>query len=73
MSAERERQSLLRATADGIVASLPAWDGESPSVWVVVIDPETRTRLTQRRTSATAAPQPKACVRHLHAVRERAS
>jgi hypothetical protein len=61
---------LLRAKADEIVADLPAWDGTSPSVWVLVIDAETRNRLAQWRTPALA-PEPKpARVRHLHAVRE---
>ncbi|MFH9574227.1 hypothetical protein ACH4MG_27265 [Streptomyces sp. NPDC017454] len=68
MSAERERQQLLRAKAAQIVAGLPAWDGESPSVWVVVVDPETQQRLAHWRVPAEAAPQPEARVRHLRAV-----
>lgn len=65
--AARERQQLLRAKAEEIVAGLPAWDGHSPSVWVVVIDPETQKRLAQWRVPA-AASRPEARVRHLRAV-----
>jgi hypothetical protein len=65
---ERERQALLRAKAEEIVEALPAWDGESPSVWVVVVDPDTMRPFARWRTPATAAP--KARVRHLHAVRD---
>ncbi|MFE2047961.1 hypothetical protein ACFXAS_05600 [Streptomyces sp. NPDC059459] len=76
MSGERERQQMLRAKAAEIVAGLPAWDNKSPSVWVVIIDPETRQRLTQWRTPAAAAPQvqpgpqtkPAGRTRHLRAV-----
>ncbi|MFJ4356891.1 hypothetical protein ACIP25_11540 [Streptomyces massasporeus] len=69
---ERERQALLRAAADGIVGGLPAWDGVSPSVWVVVVDPDTMRPFARWRTPATAAPQPRpqSKRRHLHAVRE---
>ena len=66
---ERERQALLRAAADEIVDGLPAWDGTSPSVWVVVVDPDTMRPFARWRTPASAS-QPKARVRHLHAVRE---
>lgn len=67
---ERERQELLRAKAEEIVAALPAWDGESPAVLVTVSDPVTRRRLGHWFTPATAAPKPEARVRHLHAVRD---
>ena len=66
---ERERQALLRATAEAIVADLPAWDGLSPAVLVTVTDPVTQRRLGYWFTPA-AAPQPLPRPRHLHAVRE---
>jgi hypothetical protein len=58
VSAERERLQLLQATTQEIIDRLPAWDGESPSVLVVVLDPVTRQRLGHWRTPATAAAQP---------------
>ncbi|MEG8275746.1 hypothetical protein [Streptomyces sp. AHA2] len=68
---ERERQELQRATAQKIVDALPAWDGQSPSVWVLIVDPDTMRPYTRWRTSATAVSAPKpARVRHLHAVRD---
>ncbi|MFJ7176435.1 hypothetical protein ACIQXA_08505 [Streptomyces massasporeus] len=67
----RERQAALQASADGIVDALPAWDGKSPSVWVVVVDPDTMRPLARWRTPATAPrPRPQSKPRHLHAVRE---
>ena len=69
MSGERERVQLLRATAEAIVADLPAWDGLSPAVLVTVTDPVTQRRLGYWFTPA-AAPQPLPRPRHLHAVRE---
>ena len=66
---ERERQALLRATAEAIVADLPAWDGLSPAVLVTVTDPVTQRRLGYWFTPA-AAPNPQPRPRHLHAVRE---
>lgn len=68
---ERERQQLQQSTAQEIVDALPAWDGESPSVWVLIVDPDTMRPYARWRTPATTAP--KARVRHLHAVPERAS
>ncbi|GAA3121953.1 hypothetical protein [Streptomyces echinatus] len=73
MSGERERLQLLQATAQEIVAGLPAWDGESPSVLVTVIDPVTRQRLGHWFVPATAAaprPRPEPGVRRLRAVRD---
>ncbi|MFJ3507824.1 hypothetical protein [Streptomyces luteogriseus] len=70
---ERERQALLRATAEAIVADLPAWDGVSDAVLVTFTDPVTQRRLGYWFTPATAAPQPQPKPRHLHAVPERAS
>jgi hypothetical protein len=66
---ERERLQLLRATAEEIVAGLPAWDGVSDAVLVTFTDPVTRQRLGHWFTPA-AAPQPQPKPRHLHAVRE---
>lgn len=70
MTGERERLQLLQATAQEIVAGLPAWDGESPAVLVTVIDPVTRQRLGHWFVPATAAPQPQPQPgsRHLRAV-----
>ncbi|CAM5392614.1 hypothetical protein STENM36S_06350 [Streptomyces tendae] len=70
---ERERLQLLRAKAAEILAPLPAWDGESPSVWVVVVDPETQNRIAHWRVPAEVAPQPESrpqpqSRRHLRAV-----
>ncbi|MEU3826479.1 hypothetical protein AB0F36_14340 [Streptomyces sp. NPDC029080] len=73
MSGERERLRLLQATAQEIVAGLPSWDGESPSVLVTVVDPVTRQRLGHWMVPATAAtpqPQPRPGSRHLRAVRD---
>ncbi|MFJ3812258.1 hypothetical protein ACIPWE_38585 [Streptomyces sp. NPDC090073] len=72
MSAERERLQLLQATTQEIIDRLPAWDGESPSVLVAIIDPITRQRLGHWRTPAVAAPQPQPepGVRHLRLVRD---
>ncbi|MEU0200895.1 MULTISPECIES: hypothetical protein [unclassified Streptomyces] len=72
---ERERQQLLRAKAEEIVAALPAWDGESPAVLVTVVDPVTRQRLGHWFTPATVSapqpqprPKPSARARHLRLV-----
>ncbi|MFF4489449.1 hypothetical protein ACFY0F_23620 [Streptomyces sp. NPDC001544] len=70
MSGERERLRLLQATAQEIVAGLPAWDGESPSVLVTFTDPVTRQRLGHWFVPATAEPQPRPGARHLRAVRD---
>ncbi|WP_432027436.1 hypothetical protein [Streptomyces sp. 1222.5] len=72
MSAERERLQLLQATVQQIVDSLPAWDGESPSVLVSFADPVTRQRLGHWRTPADVQPQPQPQpgVRHLRLVRD---
>ena len=72
MSGERERLQLLQAKAQEIVAGLPAWDGESPSVLLLVIDPITRQRLGHWRTPADAKPQPQPepGARHLSLVRD---
>lgn len=69
---ERERVALLRARAEEIVADLPAWDGKSPSVWVVIVDPDTMRSFARWRTPAAVEPQPRPQPkpRHLHAVRE---
>ena len=66
---ERERQALLWATAEAIVADLPAWDGVSDAVLVTVTDPVTQRRLGYWFTPA-AAPKPQPRPRHLHAVRD---
>ncbi|MEW2463111.1 hypothetical protein AB0872_20705 [Microbacterium sp. NPDC047426] len=66
---ERERVQRLRATAEEIVADLPAWDGVSDAVLVVFVDPVTQRRLGYWNTPA-AAPRPQPKPRHLHAVRE---
>ncbi|MBL3664485.1 hypothetical protein JL475_00295 [Streptomyces sp. M2CJ-2] len=58
MTGERERLQALRATAEEIVAGLPAWDNESPAVLVTFTDPVTRLRLGHWFVPATAAPQP---------------
>ncbi|MEV5347164.1 hypothetical protein [Streptomyces achromogenes] len=55
---ERERLQQLQAAAQEIVAGLPAWDGESPSVLVTIVDPVTQRRLGYWRVPATAVPQP---------------
>lgn len=70
MSGERKRLQLLQAKTQEIVDGLPSWDGESPAVLVTVIDPVTRQRLGHWHVPAAPAPQPRARVRHLHAVRE---
>jgi hypothetical protein len=70
VSGERERQALLRAAADEIVDALPAWDGESLSVWVVFVDPDTMRPFARWRTPAAAKPQPLPRPRHLHAVQD---
>jgi hypothetical protein len=67
---ERERLELLQTAMQRIVDELPAWDGESPAVLVSFTDPVTQRRMGHWFTPATAAPQPQARVRHLHAVRE---
>lgn len=67
---ERERLHLLQAAAQEIVDGLPSWDGESPAVLVAVIDPVTRMRLGHWHVPAVETLQPRARVRHLHAVRE---
>jgi hypothetical protein len=58
VSGERERLQQLQATAQEIVAGLPAWDGESPAVLVVFLDPKTQRRLGHWTVPAAAAPQP---------------
>ncbi|MHC3450804.1 hypothetical protein [Streptomyces prasinus] len=63
MTGERERLEPLQAKADEVLASWPGWDGESPYLELVAIDPVTRTRLGHRFVPVAAG-------RHLHAVRE---
>lgn len=66
VTGERERLEPLQAKADEILAGLPGWDGESPYVELVAIDPVTRTRLGHRFVPvATGRP-----VRSLRLVRE---
>lgn len=53
---ERERWERMRATAERIVADLPAWDGESPKLLVTFTDPETQTRIAHWFTPAVEQP-----------------
>ncbi|MGW2169014.1 hypothetical protein ACWC1C_00615 [Streptomyces sp. NPDC001705] len=70
LNSERERQQLLRAKAEEIVADLPAWDGKSPAVLVTVTDPVTQRRLGHWFVPAEGASRPQPRVRHLRAVGE---
>jgi hypothetical protein len=63
VSAERERLEPLQAKADEVLAGGPAWDGESPYLELVAIDPVTRIRLGHRFVPVAAG-------RHLHVVRD---
>ncbi|MEU4154778.1 hypothetical protein [Streptomyces antimycoticus] len=67
---ERERLQQLQATAQEIVAGLPAWDGESPAVLVTILDPVTRQRLGHWHVPATAKPQPQPGPCRLRVVRD---
>lgn len=66
MTGERERLELLRTTADEVLAPWPGWDGESPYLELVAIDPVTRTRMGHRFVPVQSG-RP---TRHLRLVRE---
>ncbi|MET9445029.1 hypothetical protein [Streptomyces sp. NPDC006610] len=63
MTGERERLEPLQAKADEVLAGWPGWDGESPYLELVAIDPVTRTRLGHRFVPVAAG-------RRLRLVRE---
>ncbi|MER5843216.1 hypothetical protein ABT099_23550 [Streptomyces prasinus] len=63
MTGERERLGPLQAKADEVLASWPGWDGESPYLELVAIDPVTRTRLGHRFVPVTTG-------QHLRIARE---